>query len=289
MGLRRGGPAAPGLEPGGPQALSGLRHAALVRPVLGRGRFHRHACHLHRGVQSVRRAALISGLAVLALVWIGPLLTAWRESVLAHMTAHMAVVAVAAPLIAIGLGTDRRSTLLLTWWEKVSPRAAAEGASSPFLTSLPVIASLVELIIVWGWHAPAARAFAETSVPGTVLEQGSFLFAGVLLWHACLNGGDEEGGAAAGAFGLLLTSVHMTLLGALLALSERPLYGAGEVTCFGLTLTAGQDQQLGGVVMLLIGAAVYLAGGVALLARLLRLAPVRPGDSAAPRGGGAPG
>jgi len=41
------------------------------------------------------------------------------------------------------------------------------------------------------------------------------------------------------------------------------------VTCFGLVLGAGQDQALGGVIMLLIGAAVYLAGGVFLLARLL--------------------
>jgi putative membrane protein len=68
--------------------------------------------------------------------------------------------------------------------------------------------------------------------------------------------------------------MHMTLLGVLLALAPRPLYGQGEVTCLGLTLTARQDQELGGVLMLLVGAAVYLAGGVALLARLLA-APVR--------------
>ncbi len=63
--------------------------------------------------------------------------------------------------------------------------------------------------------------------------------------------------------------MHMTLLGALLALSPRPLYGEGEVSCLGVTLSAGVDQQAGGVVMLLIGAAVYLASGVALLARTL--------------------
>ena len=61
----------------------------------------------------------------------------------------------------------------------------------------------------------------------------------------------------------------MTLLGALLSLASRPLYGSGDVTCFGLILDAGQDQALGGVIMLMIGAAVYLAGGVFLLGRLL--------------------
>ena len=74
---------------------------------------------------------------------------------------------------------------------------------------------------------------------------------------------------AAGAFALLLTSMHMTLLGALLALAPRPLFGEGTVTCLGLTLGAAQDQQLGGVLMLMIGGAVYLAGGLALVARLL--------------------
>ena len=28
--------------------------------------------------------------------------------------------------------------------------------------SLPIFASLVELVVVWGWHAPAARLWAET-------------------------------------------------------------------------------------------------------------------------------
>ena len=34
-------------------------------------------------------------------------------------------------------------------------------------------------------------------------------------------------------------------------------------------LDAGKDQALGGVIMLMIGAVVYLAGGVFLLGRLL--------------------
>lgn len=271
----------------------------------------------------MRRAALAAGFAALAAAWGGPMLWAWRDSVFAHMTAHMAVVAVAAPLIALGwgefphlisspqggggsakasahpgVGRRRRSATRASasgLWGAVRVEgldASRSGQASPFITSLPVIASLVELIVVWGWHAPAARAFAEGSAAGTMLEQAGFLAAGILLWHACLNGGAREGGDGAGAFGLLLTSVHMTLLGALLSLSNRPLYGGGEVTCFGLTLSADQDQQLGGVVMLLIGAAVYLAGGLALLARLLGRGEGRgsgPQEAAVPRGGGAPG
>ena len=61
----------------------------------------------------------------------------------------------------------------------------------------------------------------------------------------------------------------MTLLGALLALAPRPLYGDAAVTCLGVVLAPAVDQQVGGTVMLAVGAAVYLAGGLALMARTL--------------------
>ena len=51
----------------------------------------------------MRRLCLALGLLVLTAIWLGPLLTIWRESVAAHMLAHMGVVAIAAPLIALGL------------------------------------------------------------------------------------------------------------------------------------------------------------------------------------------
>ncbi|HEV7309356.1 cytochrome c oxidase assembly protein [Ensifer sp.] len=201
----------------------------------------------------MRAVWLVLALLLLAGIWLGPLLSAWRSSVTAHMLAHMGVVAIAAPLIALGFSARL---------------ARYKGAT---LVRLPILASLAELVVVWGWHAPAARRLAESSLFGTVFEQASFLGAGVFLWSACLAAGSTSNAPqrAAGAFGLLLTTIHMTLLGALLSLSPRPLYQFGEITCFGMTLTAAQDQQLGAVVMLLVGAGAYLAGGVVLLSGLV--------------------
>ena len=198
----------------------------------------------------MRRLALPAGLLVLAAIWLGPLLGPWRTSLTAGMVAHMGVIAVAAPLIALGL-----------------PERWRPGPSMP--AALPVLASLLELIAVWGWHAPVMRAAAETSIAATVAEQATFLTVGVLLWSTSFAAPGQRTHAASGAAALLLTSIHMTLLGALLALSPRPLYGAGEVTCFGVVLDAGLDQQMGGVIMLLAGAVVYLAGGLSLVSRLL--------------------
>lgn len=208
----------------------------------------------------MRQVVLSIGLLLLAAIWLGPLLGAWRGSFASGMVAHMGLVAVAAPLIVIGL-----------------PMRWQIGASVP--TALPVVASLLELLAVWGWHAPAMRAAAEASLTVTVLEQASFLLVGLFLWATTFTQRGERKHALTGAGALLLTSIHMTLLGALLALSPRSLYGAGDVTCFGMVLNAGQDQQLGGVIMLLIGAIVYLAGGLVLVGRLLEEPRRRIGGS----------
>jgi len=210
----------------------------------------------------VKRLFFCAGLLVLALIWGGPLLTTWRDSFAAHMLAHMGVVAVASPLLAIGL-TDARFGL----------------PEIPILSS-PLVASLIDLVAVWIWHAPALREVVQQSALVGALEQASFLGAGLILWLACLRQTGEGGllRGTAGAFGLLFTSVHMTLLGALLTLSPRPLYGEGEISCFGVVLSAGRDQEIGGVMMLLIGAAVYLAGGLFLLGGVLR-DPAREGGA----------
>lgn len=201
----------------------------------------------------MKRVALIAGCLLLAILWIGILPFSDRSSFSVHMVVHMGVVAGAAPLLAFGLSGTRFNFTIGSIW----------------LT--PLLASVLELFAVWGWHIPAMRALSETSALFAGLEQLVFLGAGLTLWLSCFGGsisGREEG-RLSGTFGLLFTSMHMTLLGALLTLSPRPLYGEGGVSCFGFPLSAAADQQMGGVVMLLVGAVVYLAGGVALLAGTL--------------------
>lgn len=195
----------------------------------------------------MKPVALAAGLGLLVVIWAGPLLSQDRASFAAHMLAHMGVVALAAALLAVSIAGTR--------WD-----------FSGVHPGLAVPATIIEFAVVWGWHAPAMRLLANNSAAGAFVEQASFLAAGLLLWVCCIG---RAGSPAAGAFALLLTSMHMTLLGALLALAPRPLFGEGTVTCLGLSLDAAQDQHLGGVLMLMIGGAVYLAGGLSLVARLL--------------------
>jgi putative membrane protein len=199
---------------------------------------------------------LIAGFVVLAIAWLGPLSAIARSSFSAHMTMHMAVVAVAAPLIAMGLSTARFDP----------------AVTSPRLFS-PIPASIAELVVVWAWHTPALHHAARHQTWALVLEQSSFLAAGLLLWIAVLGGhsGLREPRRGAGVVALLFTSMHMTLLGALFALTPRPLYEHLADGPAGPSVLA--DQHLGGAIMLLVGGAAYLIGGLSLTAALLRDAP----------------
>lgn len=196
-------------------------------------------------------------LAVLGLAWLGPLPDLARQSFAAHMTMHIAVVAVAAPLLALAMAGTATDPV------RAMPRLVA-----------PIPASMLELVIVWAWHVPALHHAARLQSGTFVLEQGSFVVAGVLLWIAAIGGDREQRRlrAGGGILALLFTSMHMTLLGALFALANRPLFQHAPSVA-GLSPVA--DQQLGGVIMLLVGGASYLLGGLGLTAAALRSRPAR--------------
>lgn len=200
------------------------------------------------------------GLLMLALLWLTPWASLGVAPFSAHMVVHMGIVAVAAPLLALG----------------VAGSALDPVARLPALFP-PIPVSLVEFIVVWAWHTPALHQAARHAGFAFFAEQGMFFLAGLWLWLAVFGGTRDErrSRAASGVIALLLTSMHMTLLGALLALAPRPLFvhGAADAT-YALdaldTIAALADQHLGGAIMLLVGGVSYLAGGLWLTAGLLR-------------------
>jgi putative membrane protein len=195
--------------------------------------------------------SLVSAL-LLAVVWLGPLPALARQSFAAHMTMHMAVVVAAAPLMAFAVAGSRYDPIGRRVW-----------------FAAPLAASMIEMAIVWGWHAPALHHAARHHMWALATEQGSFLAAGVLLWMTAFAGSDQRPArAASGVVALLFTSMHMTLLGALFTLANRPLFQHGADTS---NATAVADQQLGGAIMLIAGGASYLIGGLWLTGRVLQL------------------
>lgn len=155
----------------------------------------------------------------------------------AHMARHMILVALAAPALVL----------------------AAPGLFRAM--AVPVLAGAVaEFLIVWGWHLPQLHAAARGSLAPFLLEQALFLAGGLLVWAGALTAPP-----LAGAGALLLTSMHMTLLGALLVLAGADVYAQWCGTPPDLPA-----QQVGGMMMLGIATPAYLLGGLVLAARALR-------------------
>jgi len=203
----------------------------------------------------MRTPFLILGLLTLFMMWgVLPLLA--PSGFFVHMIMHMGVVAVAAPFLAIGIAGGRLDPVPLF------PRLFA-----------PIPISLLELVVVWTWHAPGLHHVARHTVFGLLAEQSMFLGCGLLLWLSAFGGRLplDADRAAAGVIGLLLTMMHMVLLGALLALTPRTLYAhhAGHDASHS-GLTPLEDQHLGGAIMLVGGGVSYLIGGLWLSVRLLR-------------------
>src|SRR3546814_13943200 len=84
----------------------------------------------------------------------------------------------------------------------------------PWLAA-PMAAMLAELVVVWGWHLPLLHHAARSSTAALAAEQASFLAVGLALWLSVLGGRAAQRHArlAGGVVALLLTSMHMTLLG----------------------------------------------------------------------------
>ena len=108
----------------------------LSRPQSGRKiGLSRH--RNRRDGRAVLRAwPLAVGLLLLAAFWLGPLPEMSRTAFSPHMILHLGLVGVAAPLLAFGLlgaGLLPRRGVTVGW---------------------AVAASLLEFVIVWGWHTP---------------------------------------------------------------------------------------------------------------------------------------
>lgn len=190
---------------------------------------------------SVTRVLLTAaGVGSLVLLWAGPLPAMAPDRFSAHMALHMGVVTLAAGLLALGLAGTA-----------LDPSRRLPGLFNP------VAASVFELFAVWGWHAPALHHAARHTTSVLVVEQATFLVAGLWLWLAAFGVGRAARSERlwTGVASLLFTSIHMTLLGAVFVLTPRALYA--ETTPATLW-----DQHLGGGIMLLAGGISYLAGGL---------------------------
>jgi len=188
------------------------------------------------------RTFAVCGWLAAAVAFISPLCALSVSLFSARIAQHMILLLIAAPLIALG-------------WPRWNV-----GARSLWMTSIAFMAAL------WGWHMPTPydATFSSTALYWSM--HITLFGSGILLWRELVYHPTRRSGLVL-LIGLL-TSIHMGLLGAILALARRPLFLPHFTTTQIWGLTPLQDQQLGGTLMWVPGMALFLWVSIRSLRRL---------------------
>jgi cytochrome c oxidase assembly factor CtaG len=229
--------------------------------LLGRPRSTQDRC---------RALAFYAGLATILGALVSPLDGLSEKLFWVHMSQHVLLLTVAAPLIALGapwssmwrplpLGLRRRSARAVARSRALAPlRALGRLLGSP----LPAwIAFNVDLVL---WHIPAIYAHAIGDGPVHDLEHASFLIFGVLLWVQVIDSPPVR--ARLRPMGRVAYMVGASIVSWVLSLwvifSSSPLYAYyAQLAHRPGGLSALADQQIAGGVMLVpgsIAASVYV-------------------------------
>ena len=194
--------------------------------------------HLRKG-SSDGRIPLISGVALLLVLFISPLCAMTVALFSARVAHHVLLVAVAAPLMALAFPEYARSLRL-----SMSALVGAHAA------------------ILWVWHAPPIYEQAIYGALPYWMMQLTLLGSAFLLWRRILSRFTSTGTAL---LALLATVIQMGMLGALLTFAREALYEPHLATTLPFGLTPVADQQLGGLIMWVPAAMPYLIAAVWLL------------------------
>jgi putative membrane protein len=202
--------------------------------------------------QRSRRYAAV-GWAIVALALISPLCPVSVALFSARVSQHMILTLVAAPLIALGAPLTAFAALR-------RPGAAPRPG-------MPLTAAVVFACLLWLWHAPMPYDATFHSTPLYWAMHLSLIGSAIWLWSALFAADSTRAVSAIGA--ALIGMTAMSLVGALITFSPRPLYVPHLLTTGLWGLTTLEDQQLGGAIMWVPGGLVFLAAAIAVTSRAL--------------------
>ena len=166
-----------------------------------------------------------------------------------HMTQHMILVLVVAPLILLGIPG---------WMIGGLVRNRAVWVVTHRLTS-PIAALLISQFILIAWHVPPIfeAALADRHIHD--LEHLTFLIAGVLMWWPVLS----RSRALPGSEPLWLIPylfvlpIATSVLGAMITFSREVIYESYSLAPRLWDLPALQDQEISGLIMWVPGKLIF--------------------------------
>jgi putative membrane protein len=180
------------------------------------------------------------------------------------MIEHELIMAIAAPLLVLSRPVGPLLWAFPDGWRRTMAHnwLAPIGTLLAWLT-IPVVATALHSAVIWVWHVPVLFHAALNNSWLHILQHISFLVSAILFWYAIVSAPRDQLGLS--ALHLFMTMIAMTALGALIALSPHLLYAGyrGHAELFGWTSL--DDQQLAGVIMWVLGCAIYAAAALVVL------------------------
>lgn len=261
-------------------AVSGAWYLAGLRMVWRRA-------GVGNGIPTWRAACFAGGLLVLFVALVSPVAALGEALFSAHMVQHLTLMLVAAPLLVAGspllaaLWALPRSWRpgIGRWWRR-SPRVRAVVA---WITA-PIVVWLMQLTVMWVWHAPRLYQAALRSEWVHALEHLSLLTAALLFWWLVMQPtGRRRMSYPATMVFIATTLMQSGALGALLSFSQRPWYPAQAAGAAVWHLPPLADQQLAGVIMWVPMDLIYLAAAAVIFMRWLAAEERHSSDASAPR------
>jgi putative membrane protein len=261
------------LEVGLPLAL------AAVLYTVGTVRLWRRSALGHRR-RWMPALAFAAGWMTLALALLSPLDRWGTELFAAHMIQHELLMLVAAPLLVLG-----RPLPVFLWAFPDLPRARLGRVgrvrrvnSAWKVLTQPLTAWLLHAVALWVWHAPPLFNAVLVNRGVHDLQHVTFLLTALLFWSALLQARAREMQGAAIIY-LFTTTVHSSVLGALITFGSQPWYQAYLKTAPHWGISALEDQQLGGLIMWVPASLVYIGFALVLLARWISASEPRQGST----------
>ena len=195
-----------------------------------------------------------------------------RYSLSAHMTQHLLLSYLAAPMLIWGTPTWILRPLLMN---------RVMAPITRVLTS-PVVAFSVFTVLFSAWHIPAIYDGALRNTSLHHFEHGVFLASSLLLWWPLMNPLPEIPAPSALVklvYLFTLPIAQIPVFGAV-TFADHILYDTYANAGWNLGLSARDDQALGGALMKVIGLFTFGIPFAVIFFRWYQRENARPGDAA---------
>jgi putative membrane protein len=227
-----------------------------------------------RGVPVWRLTSFMAGLLATLVAIVSPLDALSVALFSAHMTQHLVLMLVAAPLLVLGaplvpmlwaLPHNLRHALIRGW----KRRSWLSGMWHVLTT--PLVALVLHIVAIWVWHAPPLYDGAVGSSLLHSLEHAAFFSTALLFWWVLFpSGGHRRLPAGLSVLYVFAAAMQGGVLGVLLLFAREAWYESHTVSAAAWGMTALEDQQLAGVIMWIPAGMIYTVAALTLFGIWLR-------------------